>query len=139
MRKLNRADIYYILNNPDNLSDKKMSKVLGFRESFLASIRKKYWNRKYRFKYSDYDKKTDIVEDSKEALEAIKNKESMKVQEVRMGLDVDALMGKKKGKDGAIIATVMTPNASELSDTARKNNVASKKKQIQSAIYKPRG
>lgn len=138
MRKLNRADIYYILNNPDNYSDKKLSKVLGFRETFLAAIRKKYWNRKYRFKYSNYDKSQD-KENIPETLEAIKNKESMEVQEVRKGLDVDSLMGKKKGKDGSVIATVMTPNASELSDAARKSNAASKKKQIQSAIYKPRG
>mgnify|MGYP001442227582 CR=1 FL=1 len=142
MRKLNKADIYYILNNPDRYTDAKISKVLGFTEAFIVKTKTKYWEYSYKYRYEGYHPKNDKNDPNKESEpveEKTKNKQ-MAVETVRKGLDIGSALGKSKDKNGTTRAVVMTPSASEMSDSVRKENlISSKAAQLRRAIFRPKG
>lgn len=130
-----KAELYWILNNPEGLTDLELAKSLKRMKFEIIGVKKRYWSKRKHYQYKDYTPSEKKVKIKKEIVDVLEQNPSVKVEEIIKGLDVGAQMGKHKRK-GEVVATVMTPSASELSDEARKTNSARKHN---SAIFKPKG
>ena len=112
-KRLSRAEVFYIRENPDNKSIEQLSKELGYGIPIIK-------------KYMSPTKVVTVQEQSKQ--------KSIPFEE-----NADMRMGKRV-KNNEVVATVMTPGASEVGDIAReKLGSVRLGKSIESAIHRPKG
>jgi septum formation inhibitor MinC len=109
--KLTKEEIFYIEQNPENLSIKELSQSM--------------------------DRKIDMVaRHYKEQEPVLSSEPPSHTQPINIDSSILQLMGRHKRKD-QYVATVMTQAASELADNTRPDRIKSPK--LMSAIHKPKG
>jgi predicted transcriptional regulator len=101
-KKLSKAELFYIAENPDNQTPEELAKELGF----AVSVIKKYFKPK--------EQPPQIEKPHKSVIK------------------VDLA---KRIKNGEVIATVMTPGASEQSDEIRRER-GTTKETIKNAVHR---
>lgn len=103
MSKISKVEVFYIEQNPDNLTAAELAKELG---RSVNTIKKFY--------------KEKVIEEVVEAK--------------KPSTPIDHLMGRRE-RNGQVVATVMTPGASEASDAARKEYSGRMGEAIKSAVH----
>jgi len=120
--RLDRAQQFYLLNNPDGLTNEKMAEVLD------VSVKTVY----------NYLKKN--KPETKVAVEEVKSVEPEVKSPIPEGPKFDDLMGKAKHNrnPNAVVGAIMTPAASELADAHKKIHKVTMSEAMKAAIHQPK-
>jgi hypothetical protein len=115
-KRLTKAELHWIETNPENLSVEDLAKELGFHKNIIQKYMK---------------------------IKTIPKAEPKLVPEVRKSIPIDENADIRLGRrvrNGEVVATIMTPGASEVGDLAReKRGAPNLRDSLKNAIHKPKG